>query len=248
MRFFIEFSYNGSNYHGWQRQPFQTSIQERFEDCISKILSSNISLTAAGRTDTGVHAKKMFAHFDYDKEFDYLKTIHQLNSFLPNDISVRNIFRVNDDDHARFSAISRTYRYVLIRRKDPFMQKRAYLLKNKLDIKKMNEACKYLLSNDDFKSFSKSKTDVKSYICDIQEAFWTQVDDDTFIFKIKANRFLRNMVRAIVGTLIEVGQNIITIDQFNDVILSKNRAKAGYSVPAHGLYLTDVEYDINEIT
>ena len=248
MRFFIEFSYNGSNYHGWQRQPFQTSIQERFEDCISKILSSNISLTAAGRTDTGVHAKKMFAHFDYDKEFDYLKTIHNLNSFLPNDISVRNIFRVNDDDHARFSAISRTYRYVLISRKDPFMQKRAYLLKNKLDIKKMNEACKYLLSNDDFKSFSKSKTDVKTYVCDIHEAYWTQVDDDTFIFKIKANRFLRNMVRAIVGTLIEVGQNIITIDQFNDVILSKNRAKAGYSVPAHGLYLTDVEYDINEIT
>ena len=248
MRFFIEFSYNGSNYHGWQRQPFQTSIQERFEDCISKILSSNISLTAAGRTDTGVHAKKMFAHFDYDKEFDFLKTIHQLNSFLPNDISVRNIFRVNDDDHARFSALSRTYRYVLINRKDPFMQKRAYLLKNKLDIKKMNEACKYLLSNDDFKSFSKSKTDVKTYICDIQEAYWTQFDDDTFIFKIKANRFLRNMVRAIVGTLIEVGQNIITIDQFNDVILSKNRAKAGYSVPAHGLYLTDVEYDINEIT
>ena len=248
MRFFIEFSYNGSNYHGWQRQPFQTSIQERFEDCISKILSSNISLTAAGRTDTGVHAKKMFAHFDYDKEFDYLKTIHQLNSFLPNDISVRNIFRVNDDDHARFSAISRTYRYVLISRKDPFMQKRAYLLKNKLDIKKMNEACKYLLSNDDFKSFSKSKTDVKTYVCDIHEAYWTQVDDDTFIFKIKANRFLRNMVRAIVGTLIEVGQNIITIDQFNDVILSKNRTKAGYSVPAHGLYLTDVEYDIDEIT
>ena len=128
------------------------------------------------------------------------------------------------------------------------MQKRAYLLKNKLDIKKMNEACKYLLSNDDFKSFSKSKTDVKTYICHIQEASWTQVNDDTFIFKIKANRFLRNMVRAIVGTLIEVGQNIITIDQFNDVILSKNRAKAGYSVPAHGLYLTDVEYDINEIT
>jgi len=248
LRFFIEFSYNGSNYHGWQRQPFQTSIQERFEDCISKILSSNISLTAAGRTDTGVHAKKMFAHFDYDKEFDYLKTIHQLNSFLPNDISVRNIFRVNDDDHARFSAISRTYRYVLISRKDPFMQKRAYLLKNKLDIKKMNEACKYLLSNDDFKSFSKSKTDVKTYVCDIHEAYWTQVDDDTFIFKIKANRFLRNMVRAIVGTLIEVGQNIITIDQFNDVILSKNRTKAGYSVPAHGLYLTDVEYDIDEIT
>lgn len=245
MRFFIEFSYNGSNYHGWQRQPSQTSIQERFEDCISKILSSNISLTAAGRTDTGVHAKKMFAHFDYDKEFDCLKTIHQLNSFLPNDISVRNIFRVNDDDHARFSALSRTYRYVLINRKDPFMQKRAYLLINKLDIKKMNEACKYLLSNDDFKSFSKSKTDVKTYICDIQEASWTQVDDDTFIFNIKPNRFLRNMVRAIVGTLIEVGKNIITIDQFNDVILSKNRVKAGYSVPAHGLYLTDVEYDIN---
>lgn len=248
MRFFIEFSYNGSNYHGWQRQPSQTSVQERFEDCISKILSSNISLTSAGRTDTGVHAKKMFAHFDYDKEFNFLKTIHQLNSFLPNDISVRNIFRVNEDDHARFSALSRTYSYVLINRKDPFMQKRAYLLKNKLDIKKMNEACKYLLSNDDFKSFSKSKTDVKTYICDIQEASWTQVDDDTFIFKIKANRFLRNMVRAIVGTLIEVGRNIITIDEFNDVILSKNRAKAGYSVPAHGLYLTDVEYVVNEIT
>lgn len=248
MRFFIEFSYSGTNYHGWQRQPSQTSIQERFEDCISKILSSNISLTAAGRTDTGVHAKKMFAHFDYDKEFDFLKTIHQLNSFLPNDISVRNIFRVNDDDHARFSATSRTYRYVLINKKDPFMQKRAYYLINKLDIKKMNEACKYLLCNDDFKSFSKSKTDVKTYICDIQEAYWTQVDDDTFIFKIKANRFLRNMVRAIVGTLIEVGQNIITIDQFKDIILSKNRGRAGYSVPAHGLYLSEVEYEIDQIT
>jgi tRNA pseudouridine38-40 synthase len=248
LRFFIEFSYSGTNYHGWQRQPSQTSIQERFEDCISKILSSNISLTAAGRTDTGVHAKKMFAHFDYDKEFDFLKTIHQLNSFLPNDISVRNIFRVNDDDHARFSATSRTYRYVLINKKDPFMQKRAYYLINKLDIKKMNEACKYLLCNDDFKSFSKSKTDVKTYICDIQEAYWTQVDDDTFIFKIKANRFLRNMVRAIVGTLIEVGQNIITIDQFKDIILSKNRGRAGYSVPAHGLYLSEVEYEIDQIT
>jgi tRNA pseudouridine38-40 synthase len=248
LRFFIEFSYSGTNYHGWQRQPSQTSIQERFEDCISKILSSNISLTAAGRTDTGVHAKKMFAHFDYDKEFDFLKTIHQLNSFLPNDISVRNIFRVNDDDHARFSATSRTYRYVLINKKDPFMQKRAYYLINKLDIKKMNEACKYLLCNDDFKSFSKSKTDVKTYICDIQEAYWTQVDDDTFIFKIKANRFLRNMVRAIVGTLIEVGQNIITIDQFKDIILSKNRGRAGHSVPAHGLYLSEVEYEIDQIT
>ena len=248
MRFFIEFSYNGSNYNGWQRQPSQISIQEKFEDCISKILSSKISLTAAGRTDSGVHAKKMFAHFDYDEELDCTKTIHQLNSFLPEDISVRNIFRVNDDVHARFSAIYRTYHYVLINRKDPFMQKRAYLLKNKLDLNKMNEACKYLLNNNDFKSFSKSKTDVKNYICNIQEALWTQVDDNTFIFKIKANRFLRNMVRAIVGTLIEVGQNIITIDQFNDVILSKNRAKAGYSVPAHGLYLTDVEYDINEIT
>ena len=247
MRFFIEFSYNGSNYHGWQRQPSQTSIQERFEDCISKILSSNISLTAAGRTDAGVHAKKMFAHFDYDKEFDLLKTIHQLNSFLPNDISVRNIFRVNDDDHARFSATSRTYRYILINRKDPFMQERAYLLINKLDIKKMNEACKYLLSNHDFKSFSKSKTDVKTYICDIQEASWTQVDDNTFIFNIKANRFLRNMVRAIVGTLIEVGKSVITIDQFNSVILSKDRSNSGYSVPAHGLYLIDVEYDIDQI-
>jgi len=246
LRFFIEFSYNGSNYHGWQRQPSQISIQERFEDCISKILSSNISLIAAGRTDSGVHAKKMFAHFDYYKEFDFKKTIHQLNSFLPNDISVRNIFRVNDDVHARFSALSRTYLYVLINKKDPFMQKRAYLLKNKLDIKKMNEACKHLLSNDDFKSFSKSKTDVNTYICDIQEASWTQVDDNTFVFKIKANRFLRNMVRAIVGTLIEVGQNIITIDQFNNVILSKNRSKAGYSVPAYGLYLTDVEYDIDQ--
>ena len=248
MRFFIEFSYNGSNYHGWQRQPSQTSIQEKFENCISKILSSKISLTAAGRTDSGVHAKKMFAHFDYDEELDCTKIIHQLNSFLPQEISVRNIFRVNDDVHARFSAISRTYNYVLINRKDPFMQKRAYLIKNKLDLNKMNEACKYLLNNNDFKSFSKSKTDVKNYICNIQEASWAQVDDNTFIFKIKANRFLRNMVRAIVGTLIEVGQNIITIDQFNDVILSKNRAKAGYSVPAHGLYLTDVEYDINEIT
>ena len=247
MRFFIEFSYNGSNYHGWQRQPSQTSIQEKFEDCISKILSSKISLTAAGRTDSGVHAKKMFAHFDYDEELDYTKIIHQLNSFLPQEISVRNIFRVNDDVHARFSAISRTYNYVLVNRKDPFMQKRAYLIKNKLDLNKMNEACKYLLNNNDFKSFSKSKTDVKNYICNIQEASWTQVDDNTFIFKIKANRFLRNMVRAIVGTLIEVGHNIITIDQFNNIILSKDRSNAGYSVPAHGLYLTDVEYDIDQI-
>lgn len=247
MRFFIEFSYNGSNYHGWQRQPSQTSIQEKFEDCISKILSSKISLTAAGRTDSGVHAKKMFAHFDYDEELDCTKIIHQLNSFLPQEISVRNIFRVNDDVHARFSAISRTYNYVLVNRKDPFMQKRAYLIKNKLDLNKMNEACKYLLNNNDFKSFSKSKTDVKNYICNIQEASWTQVDDNTFIFKIKANRFLRNMVRAIVGTLIEVGHNIITIDQFNNIILSKDRSNAGYSVPAHGLYLTDVEYDIDQI-
>ena len=243
MRYFIEISYLGTNYHGWQSQPNASTVQEIIENCLSKITNNSIKLLAAGRTDSGVHANQMFAHFDINEKInDKNSFIHKTNSFLPSDIAVKNLLQVEDDSHARFDALSREYEYHISLKKTPFEIDKSYLYKKTLDLNKMNKCCDILLQYTDFKSFSKSKTDVKTYDCQIFEAKWL-LNGDSLIFKIKADRFLRNMVRAIVGTLIEVGLGKINQKDFKVIIEKKDRQLAGFSVPAHGLYLKKIEYN-----
>ncbi|MCK5782543.1 MAG: tRNA pseudouridine(38-40) synthase TruA [Flavobacteriales bacterium] len=241
MRYFIELAYNGKNYFGWQRQPKQISVQQVIEEKLSTILRKDISIIGAGRTDTGVHAKQMYAHFDYDQEIDYDKVIFKLNSFLPKDIAIYKIIKVTDDSHARFGASSRAYEYHIQIGKSPFTIDSAFKINNNLNVEKMNEAARILFDYTDFKCFSKSKTDVRTYNCDIMKAEWT-VRDKKLIFHVKADRFLRNMVRAIVGSLIEVGNGKKSITDFRNIIESRSRSEAGISVPAQGLYLTEVTY------
>ncbi|WP_413997815.1 tRNA pseudouridine(38-40) synthase TruA [Flavobacterium sp. W1B] len=242
MRYFIKLAYNGTHYHGWQYQPNASSVQETMNKAVSTLLHSEINLMGAGRTDTGVHAKKMYAHFDFETPFDISKTVHKLNSFLPKDIVVFDIIPVSDEAHARFDATKRTYEYHINTFKDAFSQEQSWYFHQKLDIDLMNEAAQLLFKHTDFQCFSKVNTDVNTFDCTIFEAYWKQ-ENNKLIFTISANRFLRNMVRAIVGTLVNIGTNKITLDDFNTIIESKNRDKAGFSVPAHGLYLTEIDYD-----
>lgn len=246
MRYFLEISFDGSNYHGWQKQPKSQTIQQTIEDCMSILLKEKINIVGAGRTDSGVHAKEMIAHFDYYNKLELINFTHKLDSFLPHDISVNKIFQVNDKSHARFSAKSRQYEYKISQKKNPLLYKRVFQLKNHLDINLMNKASKILCEHRDFESFSKTNSDVKTFNCNVMNARW-QSNNGVLIFSIKADRFLRNMVRAVVGTLIEVGIGKITIDDFETIILKKNRKFAGYSVPAYGLYLCKIEYDFKEI-
>ena len=247
MRYFIEISYLGTNYHGWQSQPNASTVQEIIENCLSKITNNSIKLLAAGRTDSGVHANQMFAHFDINEKInDKNSFIHKTNSFLPSDIAVKNLLQVEDDSHARFDALSREYEYHISLKKTPFEIDKSYLYKKTLDLNKMNKCCDILLQYTDFKSFSKSKTDVKTYDCQIFKAKWV-LNGDSLIFKIKADRFLRNMVRAIVGTLIEVGLGKINQKDFKVIIEKKDRQLAGFSVPAHGLYLKKIEYNWDKV-
>ena len=240
MRYFIELSYDGSPFVGWQRQPTGDSVQLCLEDALKTLLQKSISVVGAGRTDAGVHARQLFAHVDLDDQVDQnLK--FRLNKLLPIEIAVNSILVVADDAHARFDATGRRYSYHISTQKDPFLEKRSYYFSKSLEIELMNQAATVMLDHDDFKCFSKSRTDVKTYLCDIQEAYWEQNGSD-LVFFIQANRFLRNMVRAIVGTLIEVGLKKISIDDFKSILLSRDRSKAGYSVPAHGLYLEKVYY------
>ena len=241
MRYFLEFSYNGKHYHGWQNQPNAISVQEVLEKALSTLLRYTVSIVGAGRTDAGVHAKQMFGHFDVDEILNTEELLYKLNSFLPADISIHTIFVVNDEAHTRFDAISRTYEYWIVQNKNPFLSDFAYYLKHSLDVAKMNEAVKVLFEYKDFQCFSKSNTDVKTYLCKITKAEW-EVRNEKLIFTITADRFLRNMVRAVVGTLLEVGLGKISKEDVKKIIESKNRSKAGASVPAHGLYLTKVEY------
>jgi tRNA pseudouridine38-40 synthase len=241
-RFFLEFSYAGTSYHGWQRQPNAISIQEVMEDALGVLLKVPTPLTAAGRTDTGVHAKQMFAHFDaaiVSAELEQL--LFRLNQFLPNDIAVKQILAVKPDAHARFDARSRTYEYHIATSKSPFLQGLSYSYYHALDVEIMNIAAAILLTYEDFECFSKTHTDVKTFLCDITHAVWEKKETE-LVFTITANRFLRNMVRAIVGTLIEIGGGKKKIEEMHTVIESKNRSLAGYSVPAEGLYLTQIEY------
>lgn len=244
MRFFIELSYKGTSYHGWQQQPNANSVQQEINNALSIIFNDTIEVLGAGRTDTGVHAKQMFAHFDCYFDFDIQNLIFKLNRFLPRDIAIHDIFSVKEDANCRFDAISRTYQYHIIHMKDPF-NKTAYLLKKDLDIEKMNRACKYILGKQDYTSFSKANTQTFTNNCNVMFAKWEVVNNET-IFTIQADRFLRNMVRAIVGTLLDIGSGKIALDDIAKIIAAKDRSKSGMSAPAHALFLYEVKYP-NEI-
>lgn len=241
MRYFIEFAYDGTNYFGYQIQPNQISVQETLEKAFSTILKQKISITGAGRTDTGVHARQMFAHFDVDEMINPQLTF-KLNAFLPKDISIISIFQVSDDAHARFDAIKRTYKYYISLTRNPFKYKYSYpIYHTRLNIESMQKCADFLLTIEDFKSFSKLHSDNKTTRCKVDFANFEQINNQ-LIFTISADRFLRNMVRAIVGTLIEVGKNKINYEQFQQIVLEKNRSKAGTSAPANALFLEKIEY------
>ena len=242
MRYFIYLSYDGTQYHGWQVQPNGVSVQGTLMKALSTFLRKEIEVVGAGRTDAGVHARFMAAHFDFDKELDTLLVADKLNRLLPPDIAVIRVARVREDAHARFDATYRTYKYYVSSCKDPFNRHYAWRLFFPLDYAKMNEAAKILFEYIDFTSFSKVHTDVKTNNCKIMHAEWTQVSETEWVFTIQADRFLRNMVRAIVGTLVEVGRGRMTLDGFRKVIEQKNRCVAGNSVPGHALFLVDVGY------
>ena len=246
MRYFIELAYKGTNYHGWQYQPGVVSVQETINKSLSILLKTNIDIVGAGRTDTGVHAKQMFAHFDSEVELKENQLIQKLNSFLPNDISVNALIKVTDEAHARFDATKRTYEYHIHTIKDVFENEASYQFQLPLDIKKMNEACQILFRHTDFECFSKVNTDVRTFNCIIFEAHWQQ-DGNKLVFTIVADRFLRNMVRAIVGTMLNIGTGKISLQDFEKIIDSKDRSNAGFSVPAHGLYLTKIEYNFEAL-
>lgn len=243
MRYFITLSYNGKNYVGWQIQPNGVSVQEVLQDALSTILREKIEIVGAGRTDAGVHARKMIAHLDWvgEEPIDENLLIGKLNSFLPNDIAIRDIRRVKDDAHARFSAVSRTYNYYLTTEKDVFGGDQKYRIFFSPDIDAMNALCSILMEYRDFTSFSKLHSDAKTNICTIETAFWEQKGDD-YIFTIRADRFLRNMVRAIVGTLLEAGRGRLDEKGLREIFDAKNRSSAGNSVPGHALFLSDVTY------
>ena len=242
MRYFIELQYLGTNYHGWQIQPDVISVQQVIQEALTTLLRQPISIVGAGRTDAGVHAKQMYAHFDSDFIPDIPHLVYRLNAFLPKDIAILSVFEVPLEAHARFDAISRSYEYHIFLGKNPFALETTWQLHAiNLDIAKMNQASKILLKHTNFKSFSKTHTDVFTYNCTITEAKWTLLDN-TLIFHITANRFLRNMVRAIVGTLYNVGLGKISVLEVENIIKSQNRSKAGFSVPAKGLFLTNIQY------
>lgn len=246
MRYFIQFSYNGTNYHGWQLQPNAISVQEVLTKALNTLFRDDFELVGAGRTDAGVHAQCMYAHFDTNIDFDFEAMTKKLNSYLPENITVFRFFKVDNEAHARFDATSRSYEYHIHTFKNSFFKDLSFHHFKALDVNRMNEAAKILLEYEDFECFSKTHTDVFTFNCTITEAFWEQ-KKDRLVFHISANRFLRNMVRAIVGTLIDVGLHKISVDDLKRIIESKNRGKAGFSVPAHGLYLTKVVYPyINE--
>ena len=242
MRYFIELSYNGKNYHGWQTQPNAISVQETLTKGLTTILGIEVNLVGAGRTDAGVHALQMFAHFNIDNTLDEDYLTKKINAFLPNDIVIKNVFLVDDNAHARFDAISRSYEYRIWLGRNAFLIDTTWQLYQKtLDVNKMNQAAKILLEYTNFKCFSKSKTDVRTYNCKISDAKWV-VTDNQLTFYITADRFLRNMVRAIVGTLIEVGSGKKSIVDFVAILKSEDRREAGISAPPQGLFLTEVKY------
>jgi tRNA pseudouridine38-40 synthase len=242
-RYFIFISYNGTSYHGWQIQPDSVTVQQVLEDALSVVLNEKIATTGAGRTDAGVHAMVFCAHFEsISEDLSLVKNlIFRLNSYLPKDISVYSIRRVLPDANARFSAISRTYKYYISKIKDPFFDSSSWYLHGNIDITAMNEACTLLFKYSDFTSFSRLHSDTKTNICKIYQAWWEEADT-RLVFTITADRFLRNMVRALVGTMIDIGFGKMNIIDFVEIIESKDRSRAGKSAPAKGLFLTGIEY------
>ncbi len=252
MRYFIQLSYDGTGYHGWQVQPNGVSVQEVLQKALSTLLRQPTEVTGAGRTDAGVHASMMVAHFDWpaahegegceEMPLDCTQLTYKLNRLLPPDVAVQAVRPVGPEMHARFSATRRTYHYYIHTRKDPFLRGYSWQVNVPLDFALMNEAAQVLLEYSDFTSFSKTGTDVKTNICQLTEARWEQLKPGEWRFTVSANRFLRNMVRAIVGTLVEVGRHRMTISQMRHAIEAKDRQRAGESVPGHALYLTNIEY------
>lgn len=242
-RYFIYLAYNGADYHGWQIQPNAMSVQQRLEETLSMILRQPIAITGAGRTDTGVHASTMVAHFDLDQSLaDPAVFADRLNRVLPKDIAIHKVIPVSPEAHARFSAVSRTYKYYVTTRKDPFYNDLQCRVRGEYDIDIMNEAAKILFEYIDFTSFSRLHTDVKTNNCTIMHAEWVSQNETDMVFTIKADRFLRNMVRAIVGTLLQVGRGKLTIDGFRRIIEQKDRCQAGDSAVGNALFLVDIEY------
>ncbi len=243
MRYFIYLSYKGTNYHGWQVQPNGISVQEVLMSALSTVFRQEVEIVGAGRTDTGVHARLMVAHFDAPAPIVNLNDfVYKLNSLLPADIAIQKIVPVRAGAHARFDAISRRYEYWVTLSKNPFLTDAAMRLYGEIDFEAMNRAAKILFEYTDFTSFSKLHTDAKTNNCKILHAEWTKKDDNTWVFTIAADRFLRNMVRAVVGTLLQVGRGKLSENDFRKIIEDENRCSAGVSVPAHGLYLVEVEY------
>ena len=250
MRYFLHLAYNGAPFFGWQVQPDHPSVQEVLERSLSLLLhQEHIAVTGCGRTDTGVHAADYYAHFELEETLDAegLKRLRdQLNSFLPKEIAIFDIFPVKPRAHARFDAVERTYQYFVSIRKNPFTFQQRYFSFRTPDIERMNEAAALLLENEDFTSFSKVHTQVNNFICHVTHAQWGLEGDD-LVFTITANRFLRNMVRAVVGTLLDVGFGKLSVSDFQNIINQKDRCKAGISVPAGALFLTNVRYNWPEI-
>lgn len=242
MRYFVTFSYDGTRYHGWQIQPNGDSVQARLQGALSTLLRQEIGVTGAGRTDAGVHARIMVAHFDYDGALDCTQLTYKLNRLLPYDIAVEKVEPVSEEMHARFSATSRTYHYYIHTTKDPFCRAYSCELHYPLDFQKMNEAGLLLTGYDDFGAFCKAGADVKTTLCHVTEARWVQTSPTTWYFRITANRFLRNMVRAVVGTMIDVGRGRLSLVDFCKVIEGKRRTEAGESMPGNALFLEKIEY------
>ena len=242
MRYFITLSYDGTRYHGWQVQPNGISVQGELQRGLSLLLRQSVAVTGAGRTDAGVHARMMVAHFDTEADVDCPQLAYKLNKLLPRDIAVQQVKLVADDMHARFSARARTYYYYIHTQKSPFLCHYSCQMHYQLDFSLMNQAAALLLEYDDFGAFCKSHADVKTTLCTVTKAEWRPLADGQWVFEISANRFLRNMVRAVVGTLIEVGRHRLTLDAFRRVIETGRRTEAGESMPANALFLQSIEY------
>jgi len=244
MRYFLKLSYKGTNYHGWQLQKNANTVQAEVENALSVLAGVPVKTTGAGRTDTGVHARVFFAHFDSAVGFEGEakdKMIYRMNSILPRDIVIHDLLQVHSNANARFDAISRSYHYYISTKKNPFYEGQVYYFYNLPDLELMNEGARIIESTSDFTSFSKTGSSSKTNHCKVFEAKW-ETSGDLIIFRIKADRFLRNMVRAIAGTLIEAGLNKFPLDHIYDIVKSKNRSNAGYSLPAEGLFLEQIEY------
>lgn len=243
-RFAFEIQYHGGNYFGWQRQPKQISVQEVIEITLNKLFNRrDCQVLGCGRTDTGVHAQQFFLHTDLKSQFSSAELHYKLNRILPKDISITSVYEVDQEFHARFDAQKRTYRYYIHTQKNPFKKDLSLYFTPELNLNKMNSACIFLLGKKDFTSFSKVHTDVKTNICEVTKAEWIRESPTEIFFEISADRFLRNMVRAIVGSLIEVGIGKSAPSEIEQIIKKRNRSEAKYSVPAQGLYLWSVEYD-----